>query len=97
MSVEWKIWKHHLPTETQEFELDLPSRVPLTIQVQDGLPVMWSVCLVHKDTPDIRTRKFVWVMTGEKVPASVRSVPPSYLGTVQILHGLVLHLFEVHP
>lgn len=88
------IWKFPLPTDTDEFTIDMPSGRDLTIQVQDGVPCLWA--WVIPDT-ELRPAPFVWVGTGQSIPGAIKSIPQSYTGTVQLPNGLVLHLFRVWP
>lgn len=95
----WTIWKFPLPLDTDRFELRMPAAVPLSVQLQNGDPVMWAAVLPETaDGGDRNLRTFVWVGTGHPLPDDVRIIDRDYRGTVQ-LHGgsLVLHLFEVFP
>ena len=61
----------------------------LDVQIQDGQPFMWA--LVWENS---RLRKYVVLcnMTGDEIAGAT-----SYLGTVQLPNGIVLHYFGGGP
>ncbi len=92
------VWRY--PVRPGTFDLQMPGRANvLSVQVQDGAPVMWS--LVEVDMPT-RRRRFALLATGDTfesddlAPASVAANGvPSFVGTLQMPDGLVFHLFEM--
>lgn len=91
----WKIWKYRLPTSRPEFEIDMVAGVTLSLQLQDGDPVLWSAVCTSDDDDKPYPHKFVWVMTGRPIPDSVKMISQDFVGTVQRPDGIVLHLFQL--
>lgn len=87
------IWKFPLPTDTDEFTVNMGGGVILTLQLQDDVPCLWSTVLPEHVYPV----SFVWVGTGQPIPDKIKSHSQSYTGTVQLANGLVLHLFRIWP
>ena len=85
------IWK--FPIEIKdEHEIDIPSpAIPLTFQIQNGKPILW--CLVDPNMGLIK-KKFFLTGTGHVIITTLEEL--KYIGTTQLLHGmLVYHLFEI--
>lgn len=85
------IWKYAIPPE-KEFELTMPEDfVPLRIELQGGLPMMWA--LVDSDH-ELRATHFRTYFTGETVDAFGDTVDAhnTYIGTFAV-NGIVWHLF----
>jgi hypothetical protein len=95
MAGPFTIWKFPLPTDTDEFTIDMGGGFTLSLQVQDDVPCLWSTVLPDNDPP--YPVQFVWVGTGQPIPDKIKSQSQSYTGTVQLANGLVLHLFRVWP
>lgn len=81
------IWKYPVVLD-DEFELRMPAGARLlTVQVQQGKPVLWA--LVNPDVPQ-KTRRFRLYGTGQPLP----DAPGEYVGSFQVHGGaLVFHLF----
>ena len=82
------IWKWPLLAETTTINMPHGAKL-LTIQEQDGLPVLWAM-----GDPGVMMypRTFRWYGTGHKLPDE----PGEYVGTFQMRGGeLVVHVFEV--
>lgn len=93
----WTIWKFALPVDTDDFTVPLPAAVTLTVQLQRGIPVLWAAVMpATAEEGKRKPARFRWVGTGQPIPEVIKSLPQSFVGTVQ-LHGgdLVLHLFRV--
>lgn len=84
-----KISKYDLPTEPEEFDIQLPSRYNAfcSMQLRDGLPVVWFQ-VGDEESAHIRPFKFKTVFTGQKYIGRQWR----FLGTVQLYNGLVMHL-----
>lgn len=95
-----KVAVRKYPVQTGVFAVEMPGRADvLSLQLQDGAPVMWA--LVEVDMPT-RRRRFAWMATEEEfesddlAPASVAANGvPAFVGTLQMPGGLVFHLFEM--
>lgn len=85
-----KIYKFVLGTHEQIQRFEAPHIVDvLGIQLQDGSPVMWATVW-----PESTKRKYVILckMTGDDIVGAT-----SFLGTVQLKNGIVLHYFGGGP
>ena len=88
-----KIYKHTF----SEFEIGVPFDVVLPlgcrifdVDFQNASIVMWySSCAIQGYVGEA-PRKFVWVFTGDEV-----SNIATYIKTLQLTNGLVVHLFGV--
>jgi len=60
-----KIFKYQIPFEHQYFDLALPkgSRI-LTLQLQDGIPYLWTLVDPNKE---VTARHFRLFLTGENI------------------------------
>lgn len=87
-------WRLEIRGDAQRFGMADGSKV-LAVQIQDGWPTLWTLSPVPPpDTLyDVVERVFVLVPTGWSFdPEGVE-----YVGTVQLVNGDVLHLFEKLP
>lgn len=92
----WVVWKFELPIDQAEFTVPMPAGYPLSVQVQNGVPVLWAVVMPETaDAGERRPRRFTWVATGQPMPESIGNFVKSFLGTLQLPSGIVLHLFQV--
>lgn len=98
MATLFTIWKFPLPLDADDFTIDMPSYIPLSLDVQHGVPCLWGSVITDPEGNDPYPHRFVWVGTGKIIPEAVRSIGIDFVGTV-LLHGgdLVLHLFKVSP
>lgn len=95
------IWKYPIP-RTPSFALVMPRDATiLTVQLQDGKPVLWA--LVEVEEPDVagEDRHFKLLMTGQEMePAHALAFDAERLRYVNTFQGnawgptLVFHLFE---
>jgi len=93
----WRIWKFELPTDTDDFVVPMPSGFDLTVQMQNGIPVLWAVVIPETFQENGgRGYRFVWVGTGQPIPDAIKQFSQSYVGTVQLPSGIVLHLFRIY-
>ena len=89
------VWKYAIPMSS-EFTLQMPRGAkPLTVQTQQGAPMMWA--LVDDAAPMVEHR-FALVGTGHPIDYADRYLGSfQYLGTFQAAGGqLVWHLFLRH-
>lgn len=89
-----RIWKWTLQRSDLE-TLQMPACAqPLTIQVQNGNgePQLWA--LVDEDAP-LLPRTFATYMTGEYLLDLPEGQERVYIGTYQLYHGMVFHVFEL--
>jgi hypothetical protein len=91
------IWKFPLPVDTDDFTVDMPASIDLSLQVQGRVPCLWAAVMSHPEGRKPSPVRFVWVATGHPIPDAVKNIPQSFVGTVQLPNGLVLHLFRVWP
>ncbi len=84
------IWKYSVPF-AGEFTLDMPKGAEvLTLQLQEGEPVMWVAVDPDAEKEEI---KFSLIGTGHAVDFEL--IQSNYIGTYQELGGkLVWHLFQ---
>ena len=88
-----QIFRHVLPTKPGRFTIGAHGFKPLTLRVEKDVPVIdeMGIALPEGDKP--YPHHFVWVETGEGLPDGASTA--SYVGTVDVLGGLILHLFQV--
>lgn len=93
------IHKYPLPLDADDFTIDMPGHVRLSLDVQRGIPCIWAAVPVDPEANKPYPHRFVWVGTGQTIPESVKSYGPTdFVGTVLLRDGeLVLHLFRVWP
>lgn len=80
-----KIFKYQLPAKPGPFVIEMPPGQPLSVGVQDGVPVMWAA--VEETGTPVKT-PFALVWTGFPVPQGF-----DYVGTYQT-PPLVWHLYK---
>lgn len=80
------VWKYVLQSDSQIIHMPSGAKI-LSVQFQYKAPVVWA--LVDPEMPT-EPRKFVAYGTGQPV-----SEAGQYLGTFQIVNGIVFHVFEV--
>ena len=96
-TTDWRVWKFELPTDTDDFIVPMPSGVNLSVQMQNGVPVLWAAVLPQTfEENGRRGHRFMWVGTGQPVPDAIKQFQQSYVGTVQLSTGIVLHLFRLY-
>lgn len=83
------VWKYKVPRVDGEFEMSIPQDAAiLEAELQDGEPHLW--CFVDPSAPVVTSRRFRWLMTGEKID--------NWGGLVHVksfhTNGLVVHLFQ---
>ena len=79
------------PLEIPWTTLALPvGAVVLTVQLQGDVPTLWAI--VDDEKPKA-PRRFATLGTGHPFPWK-RGTEYTYLSTVQMRHGIVLHVFE---
>lgn len=82
---------HKYPLQTTGLiHLQMPMwALPLTVQLQQGIPTLWAQVDINQPTI---TKSFFVVVTGGPLPEGALK----YIGTVQMHEGnFVLHVFEV--
>lgn len=85
------VWKYVLPFQADPF-IDMPEGAEvLTVQMQEGQPVIWALV---DPSIEVRRVRFLLALTGKGFDAT----HARYVGTFQIAKaGLVFHLFEMDP
>ena len=72
------IWKYKLAImDSQSIEVPRGFRVPLTVQMQDGIPYLW--CNVDPEDKERITRYIYCVGTGDRIPERALQ----YISTIQ--------------
>lgn len=85
------IYKYPLETFSNEIELPWGAE-PLTVQMQDGVPVLWAKFDPERGGSQKVKRTFILVATGYEFPFEDGSY---YIATIQMKNGLVWHVFEI--
>lgn len=86
------IYRHELPTDSVEFTIGAHGFKPLTLRLEDGVPVIYEIGATSPDDKNPYPHHFVWVATGEELPHGCSQT--SYVGTINIPDGMTLHLFQ---
>ena len=94
MSVRTEIKRFELPATPGPFTIDCRGFMPLCVRVEGGVPVMYETAITSPDDGKPWPHAFRWVETGEAWPPGMRTT--EYVGTVQLLSGIVLHLFRIY-
>ena len=84
------IWKY--PMEVEEFQfVEMPvNSMILSVQIQNGIPVIWAK--VNTEEKQTEKRKFKMVPTG----GYIEEEKSKFLETLQFNHGkFILHVFEI--
>jgi hypothetical protein len=87
------VWKFALKLELASQVLVLPrGAIFLSLQLQTEIPATHTpVAWFEVDsTQPCETRIFRFIFTGDEVPDNCKN----YLGTIQVLSGYVVHLYE---
>lgn len=85
-----EIWKYSLiDVGNNTFEIPSGAKI-LTCQLQREVPTIWA--LVNPDA-EKEERHFEVVGTGHDISKGIGGF--SYINTVQLTNGIVLHIFEI--
>ena len=84
-----KIYKYELPVDGDIITIKQCIIKILSIQEQNGMPVMWAV--VDPDNEVVETLKIIAIGTGWELPTGLED----YLGTAQDEYGFVWHYFTI--
>ena len=83
-----KIWKYPIPKGVDTFTLNMPSALPLTVQMQRGEAMLWAI--VNPES-ELMEHRFHILPTGGDIP----DIALRYIGTFQTFGGnYIWHLFE---
>lgn len=82
-----KIYKYQIPPVDIKFKMKIPGRI-LTVQLQNGRPMIWAEVNTEIDLEEIKERSFEIYGTGTEIDYDM-----IYVGTYQ-MEEFVFHLYE---
>ena len=88
------IVRHELPDVRGSFTIDAYGYHPLSLILEDGIPILYEIAIVNEDDDRSWPHEFIWVETWEELPADLRQ--NSFIGTLMFSREKTMHLFQVH-
>lgn len=86
------VFRHELPLDSVHFTIKAFGFKPLTLRMEDGIPVIYEIGATSRLEENPYPHRFMWVATGEELPHGCSQT--SYVGTINIPDGMTLHLFQ---
>lgn len=86
-----QIWKYSLnEVGTNTFEIPHDATI-LSCQLQNNVPTIWA----KVDPTEVKSERYFEVVgTGHEVSEDIDS--GTYINTIQLPNGIVLHIFEIY-
>jgi hypothetical protein len=84
--------RHELPVEEFWFTIQAYGFKPLSLQMENDIPVMYEIGITSPEDDKPWPHRFIWLLTGSQLPDGIGA--DSFVGTVQFLDGQVMHLFQ---